>query len=58
MKKSALVGNVRYRVTIKPADGDATDMQLLASLADFLNGDPRSGKPEVHELPEDWESTL
>ena len=58
MKKSALVGNVRYRVTIKPAVGNATDMQLLASLADFLIGDPRSGRPEVHELPEDWESIL
>ncbi len=58
MKKSALVGKVGYRVTIKPTVGDATDMQLLASLADFLIGDPRSGRPEVHELPEDWESKL
>jgi hypothetical protein len=59
MSKQALQKTERYIATLKPSVQLTNDeLELLSTWLAILQGDPRSGKPEVHELPEDWESTL
>ena len=59
MSKQAPRKTERYIATLKPSVQLTNgELELLSNWLEILQGDPRSGKPEVHELPEDWESTL